>query len=340
MSQKLIDSFVQFLDGNGNPLAGGSLVFSETGTDTPKTVYAAENETTSLGSEVTLDASGRPSSGGAAVDIYSAATGAYRMRVRDSSDVVQVTTENLSALSEFSSLTMTGQLAADDSTSTAAPPYSFVGDLDTGVARPAADVLAFVTGGTEGARIDSSGRMGIGNTTPSLALDVKSDSTQTVAEFESADLSAAFISLRDATTGSGTQVGVGASGNELLFRAGNAERGRFDDSGNLLIGGTGGPASATNAFALFNGTAPTGSVANGVILYSDDVATAELRVRDEAGNVTTLSPHNFDLIPGGASEAMAWSYYSERDGKRINADILRALRVLEKLSGEQLVFEE
>ena len=35
---------------------------------------------------------------------------------------------------------------------------------------------------------------------------------------------------------------------------------------------------------------------------------------------------------------MAWSYFSERDGKRINVDMLKAIRVLEKLSGEQLVF--
>ena len=67
-------------------------------------------------------------------------------------------------------------------------------------------------------------------------------------------------------------------------------------------------------------------------------SSSELKVRDEAGNVTTLSPHNFDLIPEGPSEDMAWSYYSERDGKRINVDMLKAVRLLEQLSGEQLVF--
>ena len=92
---------------------------------------------------------------------------------------------------------------------------------------------------------------------------------------------------------------------------------------------------------IFNGTAPTGSLTNGVILYAEDVASSsELKVRDEAGNITTLSPHNFDLIPQGPSEDMAWSYYSEKDGKRINVDMLKAVRVLERLSGEQLVFED
>jgi hypothetical protein len=92
---------------------------------------------------------------------------------------------------------------------------------------------------------------------------------------------------------------------------------------------------------IFNGTAPSASVAEGVILYAEDVASSsELKVRDEAGNVTTLSPHNFELIPQGPSEDMAWSYYSEKDGKRINVDMLKAIRVLERLSGEQLVFED
>jgi hypothetical protein len=92
---------------------------------------------------------------------------------------------------------------------------------------------------------------------------------------------------------------------------------------------------------IYNGTAPTGSLTDGVILYAeDDSASSELKVRDEAGNITTLSPHNFKLIPEGPSEDMAWSYYSEKDGKRINVDMLKALRVLESLSGEKLIFED
>jgi hypothetical protein len=114
----------------------------------------------------------------------------------------------------------------------------------------------------------------------------------------------------------------------------------LDANRNLLLNGTTAGASSVGTFAIFNGTAPTGSVTNGVILYAEDVSSSsELKVRDEAGNVTTLSPHNFELIPDGPSEDMAWSYYSERDGKRINVDMLKAMRLLEKLSGEKLVFQ-
>jgi hypothetical protein len=128
----------------------------------------------------------------------------------------------------------------------------------------------------------------------------------------------------------------GTAGNAITF----TQALTLDANRNLLLNGTTAGASSVGTFAIFNGTAPTGSVTDGVILYAEDVSTSsELKVRDEAGNVTTLSPHNFELIPEGPSEDMAWSYYSERDGKRINVDMLKAIRLLEKLSGEKLVFQ-
>jgi hypothetical protein len=135
------------------------------------------------------------------------------------------------------------------------------------------------------------------------------------------------------TAPSGT---TGTAGNVISF----TQALTLDANRNLLLNGTAAPASGVGTLAIFNGTAPTGSVTNGIVLYAEDVSSSsELKVRDEAGNVTTLSPHNFELIPEGPSEDMAWSYYSERDGKRINVDMLKAIRLLEKLSGEQLVYE-
>ena len=128
----------------------------------------------------------------------------------------------------------------------------------------------------------------------------------------------------------------GTAGNAITF----TQALTLDANRNLLLNGTTAGTSSVGTFAIFNGTAPTGSVTNGCILYAEDVSSSsELKVRDEAGNVTTLSPHNFSLIPEGPSEDMAWSYYSERDGRRINIDMLKAIRLLEKISGEQLVYE-
>ncbi len=119
--------------------------------------------------------------------------------------------------------------------------------------------------------------------------------------------------------------------------------GEFDNdlitiNGNLGIGTTSfGNGTATLAF--LNGTAPTASITDGILLYSEDEsASSELKVRDEAGNVTTLSPHNFSMI--NKSEPMAWSFYSENEevDKKINVDMLRAIRLIEEVTGEKLAY--
>jgi len=75
-----------------------------------------------------------------------------------------------------------------------------------------------------------------------------------------------------------------------------------------------------------------------VILFAKEVSSSsELRVRDEAGNITTLSPHNFSLLV--KSEPMAWSYYSENAelDQKINVDMLKVIREVERMSGKKLV---
>lgn len=265
MSQKLINSYTQFCDGNGNPLAGGSLVFSETGTDTPKTVYSAENQSGSLGSSVDLDSAGRPTSGGSAVEIYSAATGAYRVTVKDSSGTSIVVTENVSALLEFSALTMTGQFLADDSTSTASPPISFDGDTNTGIARPAADTLAGVTGGTERWRTDSSGNTGFGTTSPGdkveVAGQVKSDGAVYTRSNGGFVAAAASISVTAPSTGEGNAYLVSVSrhlnstdrtvalGIVVFSNDGNSTAATFQSGTGITIGSSGATISATNSGA-------------------------------------------------------------------------------------------
>jgi hypothetical protein len=51
------------------------------------------------------------------------------------------------------------------------PALTTTGDLNTGIFFPAADTIAFAEGGAEAMRIDSSGRLGIGTTSPSAKLD-------------------------------------------------------------------------------------------------------------------------------------------------------------------------
>ena len=114
----------------------------------------------------------------------------------------------------------------------------------------------------------------------------------------------------------------------------------FSGGQNVLIGGSTDPTSAVSALGIYNGTAPTGSIVNGTILYSEDVAaSSELKVRDEAGNITVLSPHHF-LELGKPSEEQAWSYYSEKDGKYITVDMTKAIRTIEELTQRVYLLEK
>lgn len=72
---------------------------------------------------------------------------------------------------------------------------------------------------------------------------------------------------------------------------------------------------------------------------------SELKVRDEAGNVTTLSPHNFKNIPNEIvnkvkqeSKDLAWTYHSEKEGKEITVDMFSAIKDLELITGKQYIY--
>ena len=54
------------------------------------------------------------------------------------------------------------------------PTYSSVDDTNTGIFLPGSDVFGVTTGGSERLRIDSSGQLGIGDDSPSVAVSIKS----------------------------------------------------------------------------------------------------------------------------------------------------------------------
>lgn len=139
----------------------------------------------------------------------------------------------------------------------------------------------------------------------------------------------------------------------LQVRNNIVAQGQLQVTGGLNVGSGGvfsdgdaaidGKLAVGEAFTIYNSAGPSSSPPERVQLYAQDNLlppnTSELKVRDEAGNVTVLSPHNFSLI-GRPSEPMAWSHQSENHVGRINVDMLRAVRLIEAMSGEKLVHIE
>lgn len=85
----------------------------------------------------------------------------------------------------------------------AAPALCVGGDVNTGVFGPAADTWAVATNGTEKLRVDSSGKVGIGNSSPTAALDLQTGETDGF--FSSAyrtDANGAYWYIRKSRNGS------------------------------------------------------------------------------------------------------------------------------------------
>jgi hypothetical protein len=139
------------------------------------------------------------------------------------------------------SLILDGTNGLSDIDGTAATPAIRGTDANTGIFFPAADTIAFSEGGAEVARFDSSGNLLVGSTTYLLSGMNAGQAIQLGAR--------TFIGT---TTGGDTSLG-GLSGSNLTsFLVNGSERGRFDASGNLLVGKTALPSASVFGFAVNN----------------------------------------------------------------------------------------
>ena len=243
--------------------------------------------------------------------------------------------------------------------------------------------LQFYVKGTTGTTAPSNvmtlqagGNVGIGTTSPSFKLKVNVDN----GTYTDIETIAAFQSKRSADSDTEAGLFINAIGDALggqissnyYYTDNIAARGNTGRSGAIFgMSNNAGAAGTHSSFywqtspnnsntltdrmqldtngnlKLFDNTANPSASTNNAFIFCD---SGEMKVLDELGNTTTISPHNFDLIPGGASEDRAWGYYSEKDIKdeegnvtstqKVNVDMMKLARLVEQLTGEKLVYTE
>jgi len=130
------------------------------------------------------------------------------------------------------SLILSGTDGLSDVDGSAATPAIRGTDANTGIFFPAADTIAFAEGGVESMRIDASGNVGIGQTSPTSRLHVKG--TDVKLTFETNTGASSYIQQLSAAPYNVSFFNQNAG--SLIFGTNDTERARIDSSGNLLVG--------------------------------------------------------------------------------------------------------
>ena len=151
-------------------------------------------------------------------------------------------------------------------------------DLVTILRTNAGQPLLFGTSATERMRIDASGNVGIGTSSPSARLDVAGN-----IRLSSGSPNIEF--------NNGGAMVYGPAANTLAFASAGGpgapvERMRITSTGNLLVGVTTAGTSAAKIIGMANATAPTTSPAGMGQLYVENGA---LKYRGSSGTVTTIA---------------------------------------------------
>jgi hypothetical protein len=134
----------------------------------------------------------------------------------------------------------------------AAPAITTTGDTNTGIWFPAADTIAFTEGGAESMRIDASGNLGIGTTSPTQRLEIRTAADKITQFLSGAGTAVQWQTLNDAKS---ANVPLAISTLETYFFTNGSERARIDSSGKLLVGTTAAQLDGSSKMVVLNSSA-------------------------------------------------------------------------------------
>jgi hypothetical protein len=182
--------------------------------------------------------------------------------------------------------------------SAAAPAITRTGDTNTGIFFPAADTIAFAEGGVEAMRLDASGNLGIGTTSPAARLNVVD--TQYALNAGGA---AAFIRQSSAAGNNGLVVDVTSTPGAYVqdWRIANSSVVRIDASGNLGVG-TASPATPLHIYTGIQEQLRLGRNATGssgyITFFANNSSSAQVQYAGILGDVasSTAGSHGGNLL--------------------------------------------
>jgi hypothetical protein len=172
----------------------------------------------------------------------------------------------------------------------ATPALTTSGNLNTGIFFPAADTIAFTKGGAEAMRINSSGNVGIGTTSPNYKLQVRTSNDKNLYIRDGYRLAGvALQSVNNAESlnvpleinADGAQLTL--SGTPITFTNSGTERMRIDSSGRLLLAYT---------------SLPT----NGGILSVNGDISAGSAYKTKAGSSAGIGANGFNIEWTGSAQ--------------------------------------
>lgn len=177
------------------------------------------------------------------------------------------------------------------------------------------------TGSTAQIKLNGTGTMQFTlTTTQGAARTAQLINNGTLIAFKNATDDTGEFALRGTSNINGFVYNFGAPANTM----------RIESTGNTKLGGSSAvraTTEGTNHLDIFNGTAPVGTLTNGISLYS---TAGELRVMDAGGTATLLSPHDEDN---------KWVFSSEdaAKGTQLHIDVEDLLRTTNSFLGTDYV---